>query len=284
MEEPLVSIITPAYNDAPYIAEAISSVLNQTWKNWELLIVNDGSTDDTARVIAGFDDPRIRVFHKPNGGIGSARNLALDHARGAYICGLDSDDVLPPRSIASRMEVFLHHPDTDIVDGRVLFMNADLTSTIRVYEPDFEGEPFNELIHLSDKCFMGFSWLIRWEPGLPLRFTEDTSHGEDLLFYFGYAPGKYYRHTNETVLLYRRTGSSVMSDLDGLDHAYRYMTAWLAEQGAATKAQVKAFHRITRSIMSRSYLKGKRPLKALLACMALQPEKLPAPVVRVRRS
>ena len=265
--QPLVSVIMPAYNAERYIAEAISSVLAQRYTNWELLVVNDGSTDGTVAIMESFKDPRIRLFHKANGGIGSARNLALRHVRGAFICGLDSDDVMPPESIASRIAVFQAHPEADIVDGQVVITDATLKRVLRVFVPSYTGDPFPELVRLSGKCFMGFSWLIRWSPEMTLRFREDITHGEDLVFYFMYSPGKAYRFTTEPVLIYRRTGHSSMSDLDGLERSYRKMERLLREQGVATGDELRYFRRRRKRIMAGSFWHARRPFKAMLAVL-----------------
>lgn len=265
--EPLVSVIMPAYNAERYIGEAISSVLAQTYTNWELLVVNDGSTDGTPAIIKCFQDPRIRLFHKENGGIGSARNMALKHVRGTYICGLDSDDVMPPGSIAARMEVFRNRPEADIVDGRVISTDATLQRVLRVFVPSYTGDPFPELVRLSGKCFMGFSWLIRWSPEMTLRFREDITHGEDLVFYFMYAPGMKYLFTTEPVLKYRRTGHSSMTDLNGLERSYRKMEQLLREQGVATHEELVYFRKTRKRIMAGSFWHARRPFKALLAML-----------------
>jgi len=265
--EPLVSIIMPAYNAERWIDEAIRSVLAQTHTNWELVIVNDGSTDKTAAIIGRFQDMRIRVFHKSNGGIGSARNLALDRAKGNFICGLDADDVLPPQSIADRLTIFSRHPETDIVDGSVLFMDGSLSKVLQLFTPTFVGHPFNELLALTGSCFMGFSWLIRWDSVQQVRFDEQLSHGEDLLFYLRYAPGKYYRSTASQVLFYRRTGSSAMSDLSGLEQSYRHILAQLELEGYADRASLALFRKRTRTIMITSYLKAGN-VSAALRCLA----------------
>jgi glycosyltransferase involved in cell wall biosynthesis len=267
MKDALVSIIMPAYNAERYIGEAIGSVLAQTHTNWELLVVNDGSTDGTRVVIERFDDPRIRVFHKPNGGIGSARNMALPHVRGAFLCGLDSDDVFPPRSLEARLQVFAEHPGTDIVDGRVVFMDATLTKTLRVFTPTYTGEPFRELVRLSGDCYMGFSWMIRWPPERSIRFPEDLSHGEDLVFCMEYAPGKTYRYTQDTVLIYRRTGHSSMADLDGLERSYQRMEGWLREQGLASPFELARFRWRRKRIMAGSFWHAGRPWSSVRALL-----------------
>ena len=96
----LVSIITPSYNSEQYIAETIRCVLAQTYTNWELLIVDDCSQDESVKVIKGFDDERIHLFyHSKNSGAAAARNLALSKARGRWIAFLDSDDLWLPEKL-----------------------------------------------------------------------------------------------------------------------------------------------------------------------------------------
>ena len=99
--KPLVSIILPVYNGERFIASAIASVMSQTYTNWELLIVNDGSDDESASIIEGFStkDNRIRSFHQPNGGVNSARAKGVDNAGGEYLTFLDADDTLIPAAL-----------------------------------------------------------------------------------------------------------------------------------------------------------------------------------------
>lgn len=276
--EPLVSVVMPAYNAEKYIGEAIRSVLAQTHTNWELLIVNDGSTDGTRAIMESFKDPRIHLFHQRNGGIGSARNKALEHARGTFMCGLDADDVLPPGSLADRLAIFKDHPDADIVDGTVIFMDAALARVLRVFEPTFEGEPFHELVALHTTCFMGFSWLVRWHDHMLLRFVEHVSHGEDLCFYLAYSPGKRYRFTRSTVLIYRRTGTTTMANLNGLARSYTRIFLWLRENSKATPRELANFRHRTRWIMIKSFLRARQPLNALLTLWGLGVFAVPAHV------
>jgi len=85
---PEITVLMPAYNAGKYIAEAITSVLKQSFSNFELLIVNDGSTDDTVRIIESFNDPRIVMIHQENKGIASALNAGLEKSRAPYIARL----------------------------------------------------------------------------------------------------------------------------------------------------------------------------------------------------
>jgi glycosyltransferase involved in cell wall biosynthesis len=100
LENPIVSVIMPVYNQAPYIGEAIESVLRQTYTGWQLIIVNDGSTDATADVIHQYNHPRIHYQYQVNQGVSRARNVGIRAASGAYITFLDADDAMHPEKIA----------------------------------------------------------------------------------------------------------------------------------------------------------------------------------------
>ena len=94
MDYGLVSIVMPSYNTGRYISDSIKSVLEQTYKNWELLIIDDCSTDNTVEVIKTFDDSRIKLLHNEhNYGAAISRNYALREAQGKWIAFLDSDDI-----------------------------------------------------------------------------------------------------------------------------------------------------------------------------------------------
>ncbi len=101
----MVSIITPAFNSEKFIAETIQSVLAQTYQNWELLIVDDCSTDKTAEIISGFQDSRIKYFYNStNKGSAVSRNIALQKANGRWIAFLDSDDLWHPEKLEKQIE------------------------------------------------------------------------------------------------------------------------------------------------------------------------------------
>jgi len=91
-ENPTISVVIPLYNKGPHIARALNSVLNQTFQDFEVIVVDDGSTDDGADIVKGFNDPRIRLIHQENQGVSAARNLGIDEARAELIAFLDADD------------------------------------------------------------------------------------------------------------------------------------------------------------------------------------------------
>jgi glycosyltransferase involved in cell wall biosynthesis len=111
----LVSVIIPTYNRMDFIGASIRSVLEQTYSNIELIVVDDGSTDDTESVVAAFSDPRFRYVRQPNRGRSNARNYALSLAKGKFITFLDSDDVYLPDKIRTQVNYLRSHPGTGMV-------------------------------------------------------------------------------------------------------------------------------------------------------------------------
>lgn len=112
---PKVSVIIPTYNRAHLIAASIVSVLEQTYSDFEIIVVDDGSTDDTEQRVHGFTDPRIIYIKQENKGRSQARNCALDLARGRYIAFLDSDDLFLPDKLALQVAYLDSHPQVGMV-------------------------------------------------------------------------------------------------------------------------------------------------------------------------
>ncbi|MCL2680823.1 MAG: glycosyltransferase, partial [Coriobacteriia bacterium] len=107
-QQPLISVLMPTYNRDWSLDRAIQSVLRQTYANWELIIVDDGSTDASEEILAGYvkDYPNIHaIFHRENRGQGTARNTAMDAAQGEWICNLDSDDELTDNALELLLRV-----------------------------------------------------------------------------------------------------------------------------------------------------------------------------------
>jgi len=119
---PLVSIITPAYNSSAFIGETIAAALAQTYTDFELIVVDDGSTDDTIDVVhaAAAGDPRVIVLHSPHGGQAVARNTAFDSARGRFMALLDSDDVWMPTYLEEQLALLERFHDRAIVTANAI--------------------------------------------------------------------------------------------------------------------------------------------------------------------
>lgn len=117
MKHPEVSIVIPACNQADYISETIRSVLNQTFSNWELIVVDDGSTDSTADVVASFDDPRIQYLYQKNRGLPAARNTGIDISLGSYLAFLDADDFYHVDKLKAQVAHLDHSPEIGLGYG-----------------------------------------------------------------------------------------------------------------------------------------------------------------------
>ena len=135
---PLVSIVIPLYNVATYIEEMLISIINQSYKNWELLLVDDGSTDNTIEVVQRFlVDTRIFLFIRPNSdikGAQSCRNIGMHHSKGKYICFFDGDDVISNECIEVRVNA-IEKSDRDFC----IFPAADFTYSINDYRASKRG-------------------------------------------------------------------------------------------------------------------------------------------------
>ncbi len=153
MQSQLASIIMPAYNAGRYIRQAIESVLAQTFQAWELIIVNDGSTDSTPDIISQYASPAIKVYHQPNGGESKARNTALRHAQGEWITFLDADDMYLPHHLEVVADHLHTHPEYDGVytDGYYCDQNNVRLKTLssRRRGP-FTGDIFEQMVRASD--------------------------------------------------------------------------------------------------------------------------------------
>jgi len=127
---PKISTIIPVYNREKYIAEAIDSVLAQTYKPIEVIVVDDGSTDNSAGIVKQYVNSSIRYTFQPNQGIGAARNTGIELAKGSYYAFLDSDDLWTPDKISLQMKAFDNDPDLDMIFGQVVQFRSTQLGTI----------------------------------------------------------------------------------------------------------------------------------------------------------
>ncbi len=115
--EPLVSVVLPAYNGEAFLAEAIESILTQDYAHLEIVFVDDGSTDGTAKIAAGFGE-KLRYVYQPNSGKpAAARNRGVQLALGDLVAFLDQDDLWLPNTLARKVSELVHDPDLDVAMG-----------------------------------------------------------------------------------------------------------------------------------------------------------------------
>lgn len=160
LNNPLLTVIMPVFNTAPYVAKAIESVLAQTHLDFELLIVDDGSTDNSSAVARGFQDSRIRVFaNESNAGKVAVCNDALNHSRGKYVTVHDSDDYSSPDRFQQQISFLEAHPEFGMC-GTWFYEIDESGSVIR--EIDLESDPDRlRVLIRSDSQFHGPTMIFR---------------------------------------------------------------------------------------------------------------------------
>ncbi len=155
--QPKVSVIIPCYNDGEYIDKAVNSALQQTYKNIEIIIVNDGSTDAyTNQLLAQYDRPKLAVLRMPNSGPAAARNAGIKNASGKYILPLDADDKLGKRYIAEAVKVMEADKKVGIVYCRGRYFGGE-TQEIELPEYSLENIFLDNMIFVS-ALFRKTSW------------------------------------------------------------------------------------------------------------------------------
>lgn len=185
MKKPTISIVIPVYNAQSYISRTINSVINQTFKDFEIIIIDDGSTDDSLQIckeIIAFDN-RISLYHKANGGVSSARNLGLEVATGEWICFIDSDDELLPDALM----IYNNSMSDDIDIIRCGFERVKKSQTTIISTDDIVLSDKSEIISLCcESRYEAYLWntcFRRVTIGNTL-FNENFSYCEDHLFTF----------------------------------------------------------------------------------------------------
>lgn len=184
---PKISIIVPVYNTEKYLDRCIQSILAQTYINFELLLVDDGSTDSSSAICDQYaeQDSRIRVFHKENGGASSARNIGLDNAQGEWITFVDSDDMVKN----DYLYAMISHPDADLIVSSFEFLDKiedwDNSISNKFYKKQeikyFIDRYTWSVVLCATVCKLFKTTLI----GL-LRFNDNISSKEDTIFTFEY--------------------------------------------------------------------------------------------------
>lgn len=186
--KPLVSFIMPTYSRAYIIRHAIDSILAQTVADWELVVVDDGSTDDTKELIASFGDDRITYHYQQNRGAAAARNTGLAHARGEWVAYLDSDNELFPEYLETMLKHLVDNPHAVFAIPRAhrtleLYENGEL---VKVIDDSSDTPPdltlkdiYMKKLHLDTNGFMHKRSLydegVRWAEDLPAMEDWDLA-------------------------------------------------------------------------------------------------------------
>lgn len=218
---PVVSVIMPAFNASKYIQESICSVIAQTYSNWELIIVDDGSTDNTANIILKNCtlDTRIKYFYQENGKQGKARNLGISHSKGKYIAFLDADDIWCPEKLEIQLEeivaqnVDLVFSDSYIFDNENIF---DRTKRMHTANHIFKGEDGLKLFLTGNKIPILTVLTKKEKIALVANFSEilTIQNAEDYHLWLKMLLNDFVFYGSEKILTFYREHDESATSLD----------------------------------------------------------------------
>jgi glycosyltransferase involved in cell wall biosynthesis len=181
MSAPFFSVIIPVYNRAHVVGDAIRSVLDQTCQDFEIVVVDDGSQDDSASVITSFQDPRIRFIRQANAGGGAARNTAIDASKGRFIAPLDSDDVFLPHHLET-MKALLENSRGTVGYARILVDRGQGRTFLKPPRAIGVDEDMAEYL-LCDRGFVPtITVVVQRRIAAAVRYHEDLRTAEDTDF------------------------------------------------------------------------------------------------------
>lgn len=188
MINPLVTIIIPVYNVEKYLPYTINSILVQTYRNWELLLIDDGSTDLSGNICDGYSyDKRIRIIHKINEGVSVARNIGISQANGRYIIFCDSDDIVYPTYIESLLwSITKYNADIAYCDTIKIAETETIAKCVEYNQHDIVYAD-NEIANLPEEFYYtvwGKIYKAELISDNNIFFDKDINRGEDMLFMY----------------------------------------------------------------------------------------------------
>lgn len=216
--KPLVSILIPAFNAQSWIVDTIHSVLTQTWPRIEVIIVDDGSTDDTVNIVRQYESSILKLIRQENGGACRARNLALRECQGDYIQWLDADDLIAPNKIERQIAV----AETDLMPSDVLYTSAWGSFYYRPNKAKFQSTPLWQNLDAIEWLILWFSntwmmfpavWLVnRWLTDQAGPWDERLARNQDGEYFCRVISHcKYIKFVSESRSYYREINPSSIS-------------------------------------------------------------------------
>ncbi len=223
----------PVYNASLFLKEAIESILNQNYSNFEFIIINDGSTDNSLDIIKSFNDPRIIIVNnEKNLGIIKTRNIGLKMAKGKYIANMDADDISLPNRLEKQVAYLDSHPDTAIIASRLVLIN-DLNKEIGVWQEDVRTNTYEDILTTLPviNCVGQPTIMMRADVVKRIGYFEGFMHNEDWgLWLHVLSLGYKIEKLPETLLRYRQhsAGTTITANKLGVEKKiisfkYRYL-------------------------------------------------------------
>ncbi len=229
MEENVkVTVVMPCYNQGKYVNKAVNSVLNQTFQNFEIIIVNDGSTDEeTNKILNNFKRPKTKVLHINNQGPSVARNIAIQEARGEYILPLDADDTIEPTYMEKAVKILENNDNVGIVccNWRTI---SKLGVFRKITTPKFNYKFPEHLNFRSKSCFPVTSFFRKVDWGKTGGFNKNMLYGmEDYDFWLSIIElDKKIYHIPEVLFNYNRVFKSRDTSMTIEDQKISYFTVF----------------------------------------------------------
>ena len=212
---PLVSIILPAYNCEKYISEAVNSILQQVYDNFELIVINDVSTHNPSSILASISDQRMRVLiNEGNKGLIYSLNRAIDESKGEYIARMDADDIATNDRIEKQVHWLLHHPDTAAVGTFIKIIDERSTEKADwiLDRQTYTGEAIRKAMP-KENCLAHPTMMIRADILKRYKYSEQQKNIEDYdLWLRMLADGLVIEKISQPLLLYREHATSVTSN------------------------------------------------------------------------
>lgn len=216
---PLVTVIIPVFNGAKTIQDTIASVLNQSFSDFELLIMNDGSTDNTLEVVAGFDDARIKVLSHPNSGSNPTRNRGIEAATGEFISFIDADDLWTPDKLEAQLNALKDAPQaavvyswTDCIDEQGHYLRPGAHAIV-------SGDVHANLL-LTDCIGSGSNVLVRKQALIDAgKFDESLPNAQDWDMWLRLSARYQFACVPKTQVLYRVSPASLSSNVQRMEDA-----------------------------------------------------------------
>lgn len=204
---PPITVLMPVYNSEKYLKESIESILNQTFKDFEFLVINDGSTDNTEKIILNYTDPRIRYLkNEKNIRLISTLNKGFELAQGKYIVRMDADDISLPDRIAIQYQFMETHPDVAVC-GSWFETIGDTNKIVK-----YVGGHQQIMLKMLYQCHLCHPSLIIRKSALddfPKKFDPSYLHAEDYEFFTRMGETKYIDNIQAVLLKYRHHPNSV---------------------------------------------------------------------------
>lgn len=259
MPAPRISVVMPCYNAARHLPQTLASLTAQTCQDWELIAVDDGSSDATGEIlaIAAAKDPRIRLWRVPNGGPSRARNIgALHHAGAEIVAFLDADDIAAPQRLERLLESFETRPDCTALYGRVSFFRTDPSRSDTVSAIHRGPLDTGVLLGENPVCTTSNLAVRRRALSAVAGFDETLVHHEDVdLLLRLVAAGAVIEGIDEILVDYRMCEGGLSADLEAMRRGWREVVGRAARRAEISPAALRRAEAIHLRYLARRALR-----------------------------